>query len=85
MNHITHLVDAYEDRVKKYNDMCDIIRSYFTKVFAGEIEEVVGAHITSLRSTTVEQNVKLVEEASFEEFTIAIKKMYPDKISGPKV
>lgn len=29
------------------------------------------------------QNSRLVEEMSFEEFTVAVKKMYPDKVSGP--
>lgn len=32
---------------------------------------------------TVEQNLKLIEEFTLEEFTTAIKHMHPDKASGP--
>lgn len=82
-NHITHLVDAHGVRVENHNDMYDIVRNYFTEVFAREVEEVVGAQIISTRSIIVEQNSKLAVEVSFEEFTDVVKQMHPKKTSGP--
>lgn len=35
------------------------------------------------RTVTAEQNRMLIDEFSFEEFTIAIKQIHPDKASGP--
>lgn len=32
---------------------------------------------------TAEQNLKLIEEFTLEEYTTAIKQMHPDKASGP--
>lgn len=36
-----------------------------------------------MSSLTDEQNSRLVEEVTFEEFSLAVKQMHPDKASGP--
>lgn len=63
--------------------MCSIVRSYFTWILAGELHEDVAAYFVCHRTVTNEQNGNLVEDVTFEEFTIAVKQMHPDKGSGP--
>lgn len=49
----------------------------------GSLRSYTDAGTESLRRVTEEQNSSLVAEVSFEEFTLAIKQMHPDKSAGP--
>lgn len=71
------------ERVEDHENMCGIVKQYFAGVIAGDIGETNTAQSNSPRSISRDQNEKLIEEVSFEEFTIAIKQMHPDKASGP--
>lgn len=60
-----------------------VVRDYFTNVFAGNWESDMMRHSSSPRRLSREQNVQLIQEITFEEFTVAIHQMHPDKASGP--
>lgn len=70
-------------RVEDQEGMCGVVHEYFSKLFTvvDRNEEVMD--MASHRRITDVQNSKLTEEFSYEEFTIAIKQMHPDKASGP--
>lgn len=63
--------------------MAAIVESYFTELFVGEVEHAELEQVTGHRTISAEQNLKFTEAFSFEEFTVVIKQMYPDKASGP--
>lgn len=83
MNRIKYLDKENGERVDDHDGMCTVVREYFTDLFAGEVENVnlnqPTGHITVIR----EQKLKLVEEFSFKEFSVAVKQMHLDKSSGP--
>lgn len=67
--------------MENQEEMCRLVRDYFVIAFAeldGDIQ-----YTESPRRVTQEQNAKLTEEVSFEEFTLSIKHMHLDKTSGP--
>lgn len=45
--------------------------------------EVNSVQTHSPRFISSAQNAKLIEDITFEEFTVAIKQMHPEKASGP--
>lgn len=63
--------------------MAGIVLNYFSNLFTGVAPEEDFEHMDCPRQFTAEQNAQLVEDLTFEEFTIAIKQMHPDKASGP--
>lgn len=81
-NKITQLIKNNGERVEDHEGLCAIVRDYFSESFEGNSENVDAEFIVGKRTVSVEQNLKLVEEFTFEEFTLAIKDMHPDKASG---
>lgn len=81
-NHISSLQTEDGATIIDHEGMCLVVKEYYESIFAGsaevEIEDMVSANMVS-----TEQNNKLVEEMTFEEFTAAVKQMHPDKASGP--
>ena len=67
-----------------HEEMCQIVRDYFSGVFQGghRVDNMHHVDGSSVR-VSEEQNRRLIEEVSFDEFTLAIKQMHPDKASGP--
>lgn len=63
--------------------MCSIDYEYFSELFAGNFIEEEIVHMRSPKRVTEDQNVQLVKELMYGEFTLAIKQMHPDKASGP--
>lgn len=45
--------------------MCDIVKDYFTELFAGDVDCDEIDQIAGHRSVTREQNLKLTEDLSF--------------------
>lgn len=71
-------------KVENHEEMCHIVRDYFSTVFQGDQRDSnMQQNIGSSTCISEEQNRKLVEEVSFEEFSLAIKQMHPAKASGP--
>lgn len=69
-------------RVDGKEEMSMVVYEYFSKVFveAGRVTN----HSTSASShrVTRDQNLQLVREVTFEEFTKAIHQLHPNKASG---
>lgn len=82
-NHIAYLLDDNNERVDSEEGMCHVVHDYFSKLFAGDSTEEDNTHMNSPRKITEAQNTQLVKDLTFEEFTLAIKQMHPDKASGP--
>ncbi|KAL8145567.1 hypothetical protein AgCh_003647 [Apium graveolens] len=80
-NHVSFLVNDSGDRIEKHGDMCEVVKHYFSNVFTGDMGEVNSVQTHSPRSISSAQNAKLIEDITFEEFTVAIKQMHPDKAS----
>ncbi|XP_074373470.1 uncharacterized protein LOC141713795 [Apium graveolens] len=71
------------EEVSNHEDMCQVVKDYYTAVFtSGHNVEILQLD-ESERRITEEQNHMLVAEMTFEEFSVAIKQMHPDKASGP--
>ena len=81
-NHISFLVNGNGDKVESQEGMCNIVRSYFSEIFSASssLEEET---IVNSRLVTTEENDKLVSRITFDEFSLAVKQMHPDKASGP--
>lgn len=82
-NHITFLMDDNGERIENHEAMCEVVKNYYQEIFKGNPNNE-NVQLTNVeRCVTNEQNENLVSEVSFEEFTLAIKQMHPDKASGP--
>lgn len=80
---LVFLLDDNGDRIEDHDNMCEIVKQYSSSIFVGDMGKVNSAQINSLRLISSEQNAKLTEKVSFEEFTATIKQMHLDKVSGP--
>ncbi|KAL8124645.1 hypothetical protein AgCh_012338 [Apium graveolens] len=63
--------------------MCNVVGDYFSNIFAKPDSMNNSEVEASPRLVTEAQNEKLTEEVTFEEFTLAVNQMHPDKASGP--
>lgn len=82
-NKITRLKDENGDLVTEQGGMCNIVKDYFVNLFSqSESNQEDISDITEAKITEA-QNAKLVEEFTFEEFSLAVKQMHPDKSAGP--
>lgn len=82
-NRVNFLMTDGGTRVDSNAGMCEIVKDYFSSIFAAT--DLVQPAYTNVSPRVVsnEQNQILVEEVSFDEFTEAIHQMHPDKASGP--
>lgn len=83
VNHIKELKSENGFLVSNQDDLCNLLKEYYSKVFAGYECRSCEPDISSDVSISDNQNVMLVAELQFEEFTEAVKCMHPDKASGP--
>lgn len=82
-NHITSLKSEDGRVLTKHEDLCGILKDYYTNVFAASDQVPNNPEGSNDIQVTAEQNRELTKEISYEEFTAAIKSMHPDKASGP--
>lgn len=82
-NHIDFLMDDNNERVDIHAGMGTIILDNFQKLFANDIGEVTIEQIECPRRITTVENELLTKELTFDEFSLAVKQMHPDKASGP--
>lgn len=69
--------------VSDHGEMCSVVKNYFTTLFCHDRIVQRDQMESGEAVVTEEQNKKLVEEFSYEEFTNAIKEMHLDKSAGP--
>lgn len=82
-NCISSLKDDTGESTSNHEEMCSIIKTYFSNIFAGPSSANVSTTNFEAGLITEVQNRDLTAELSFDEFTLAIKQMHPDKASGP--
>lgn len=82
-NHIHHLLDETGAKIEDNEGMGNIVKDYFKNIFTRADTGRVLDRGNSPRVITEDQNKHLMEEMTFEEFTVAINQMHPDKSSGP--
>lgn len=83
MNHISSL-KADDGRVlSKHEDLCALIKDYYSNVFAAS--DQVSNFPTNANKVRVsdDENSVLTVDLFFKEFTTTIKSMHPDKARGP--
>lgn len=81
-NRISCLVTDSGVRTDDHEGMCLIVQQYYEDIF--KTSEYVQVEESEARFMISEdQNRDLVADVSFEEFTVAVKQMHPDKASGP--
>lgn len=69
--------------VTHHKEMCRIVKDYFTRVFGNaELENEMEID-ENVNIISPGQNEALTEAFTYDEFTNAIRKMHPDKASGP--
>lgn len=82
-NRIAYLMTDSGLRVEDHDAMCIVVKEYFSSVFFGDPIINTVSQVDVDRCVTADQNRSLVADISFEEFSLAIKQMHPDKASGP--
>lgn len=82
-NVVTMLKNDEGDEVVDQVATCDVVKRYFVQIFEeGTVEqEVEVRHRDSLISE--EDNINLVADFTFAEFSEAVQQMHPDKSAGP--
>lgn len=65
-----------------HDGMSQVIKDYYQTIFKASPEVRMGEGVAQARVSR-EKNDKLVQDISFEEFTVAVKQMHPDKASSP--
>lgn len=63
--------------------MCNVVREYFEKLFSRADSGLEENQVSMEAVITEVQNSRLEEEFTFEEFSVAVKQMHPDKSAGP--
>ena len=82
-NKVSSLVDVNGIVQSDLSTMGSIALSYFWNLFSSGLPNLDGLEIPLTDVVSLEENNSLVAPFSKEEFTKAIKKMYPEKSSGP--
>lgn len=82
-NHISFLKNNDGEVVSNHAGMCNIVRDYFNSVFAGSNASICMSEPVDEHVVTDSQNSKLVAELTYEEFSLDVNQMHPDKASGP--
>lgn len=80
---ITKLRSYNGEVITDHDGICNVVNEYFVNLFDGD-EVVQEENVNSgVAVVTDGQNLKLVEDFTFEEFSTAIKQMHPDKSACP--
>lgn len=81
-NQIAWLETTTGDKTDDQDEMCRIVKEYYENIFKASDQTVIEESESGLVITEV-QNILLTQELTFEEFTVAVNQMHPDKASGP--
>lgn len=65
-----------------HDGMCRIMKEYYENIFSDPVQVDI-RNAENFSRVTRDQNNRLVEEVTFEEFSMVVKQMHPDKASGP--
>lgn len=82
-NHVSFLMNDQGVPEYDHGKMCELVAAYFQKVFMNNQHGDGDLSLAAERCVTVEQNRDLVATLTYEEFSLAVKQMHPDKASGP--
>lgn len=82
-NHISYLKNDSGVDVSYHDGMYLLVNDYFFNVYAGEWNTFSTKNHNEDATNTTAQNVELIKELTFEEFSLAVSQMHLDKISGP--
>lgn len=69
--------------ISKHEEMCSIVNDYFRDIFVGSGTSLQFTDTDEHSVITTTQNKILTSELSFEELSIEIKQIHPDKSAGP--
>lgn len=83
MNHIPSLQNDASEFTSDHDEMCSIVKSYFIDIFSESNVMSDQNHTSEANIITSSQNEELTAKLNFEEFSLAVKEMHPDKASGP--
>lgn len=83
LNHISYLKTEAGEVVDTEQGMYAVVNEYFTNVFASSSDNTQLRQDNEERVITDNRNKLLTADVFFEEFTMAVKQMHPDKASGP--
>lgn len=83
VNTINHLLDENGTRIDSIEDIGQMAVEYFKEIFTGNTNVDVQEEEAVRIIVTEEQNIKLVSELKFEEFSTAVNQMHPNKSAGP--
>lgn len=83
INNIAYLVNEDDEKIDDLDQMCVMAKDYFEGIFTewGNVSVPTGSAEQPV--ITMQQNKEMVADLSFEEFTIALKQMHPEKAVGP--
>ncbi|XP_074374972.1 uncharacterized protein LOC141716673 [Apium graveolens] len=81
--HIFFLEDNQGNQIHDHDGMFQIVADYFSEIFKSSRAPGPSLNIMVDNQVTDSQNARLVEDITFEQFTIAVRQMHPDKASGP--
>lgn len=83
-NRIHNLRNDQNEITGNHDEMCKMAEEYFQNVFAGGVgDNNFDQGYSGNGVITNEQNAMLTRELDFEEFSVAIKQMHPNKSAGP--
>lgn len=77
-NHLSFLKNEQGEQVHDQAIMCHMVKDYFNNLFSNNRHGNEAQSLTADKCVTEAQNQELVANITFEEFTIAIKLIYPD-------
>ncbi|XP_074325673.1 uncharacterized protein LOC141663760 [Apium graveolens] len=72
-NKVDFLINDAGTKVEDHERMYEVVRDYFTALFTGEVNTLVSNDLNGHIIVFEDQNRRLVEDFSFEEFTLAVK------------
>lgn len=83
INHISSFKLDDGSMVMNHEEMCDIAKQYYEKVFAEDSRSGVDNTLRVEGVIDSNQNNALTVDLTLEEFTVVINQIHPDKAAGP--
>lgn len=80
---VSYLRNENEELVSNHEGMCNVVKSYFEKIFGQDSDLVDNDEVDVAAVISDTQNAMLEADFSFEEFSEALKQMHPHKSAGP--
>ncbi|KAL8109869.1 hypothetical protein AgCh_025820 [Apium graveolens] len=83
LNRIPYLEKEEGLKVDEENEMKLLVKDYFSSVFTESGRGALSEESMNQNIISASQNERLTASLTFEEFTVAVKQIHPDKASGP--